>query len=230
MTPSSNAAPAAPIAIQPSFEFPPEPTPRTDHRPTAHRKRSRPFSRRVSTALARHSRKCAVCKHKDRADIEQDFLHWHSASTIASDFDLEYSAIYRHAHATGLFNERLTNIRYAAVHIAEQAESVQPTAGDVLKAVRACTLIDDEGKWIDPPKRVIVEHRHVTAAEAEKIAKSTPEPAVSNRNFQKSETGATPTKQTPAPESNRNFRSTKTAQTPTVRATPVLTNADGSSP
>jgi hypothetical protein len=210
----------------------PECAPRGLARPTAHRRRARPFARRESASLERHARKCAVCRHKHRADIELDFLHWFSAESIAHEYDLESAAIYRHAHATGLFNERMTNIRFAAVHIAERAESVTPTASSVLHAIRACTLIDDEGKWNDPPKRIIVEHRNVTQSEAESVANSAPETAISNRNFQKLETPATPTKQTTEPKSNRNFRSTKIdpPQATPARSTTTFAESDRGSP
>ena len=204
-------------------------TPPNPARPIAHRKRTRPFRRRQTAALSRHSRKCSVCRHKQRADVELDFLHWFSAESIAHDYDLDAAAIYRHAHATGLFNERMRNIRFAAIHIAEQAESVTPSASAVLNAIRACTLIDDEGKWTDPPHRVIVEHRQVTSAEAESVAKPAPETPISNRNFQKLETPATSTKQTTEAKSNRNFRGTK-IDTPPPRSTHASAESDRGSP
>jgi hypothetical protein len=217
MITTETSAPNEPPVV-PDFqnEIPIPPADRSASRPTAHRRRTRPFPRRQTAAIARHSRKCTVCRHKDRAEIDDDFLHWHSAESIAAENSLEAAAIYRHAHSTGLFNERMRNIRYAAIHIVEQVESVTPSAGAVLQAIRACTLIDDEGKWNDPPKRVIIEHHHITVAQAEAIAtsansvpKTPPKTADSNRNFSSLETAATPTKQTEAPTSNRNFRSTK---------------------
>jgi|HubBroStandDraft_5_1064220.scaffolds.fasta_scaffold00498_5 hypothetical protein len=235
-TSAPNESPAIPDL---QIEIPTPPQDRSASRPTAHRRRTRPFPRRQTTALSRHARKCTVCRHKDRADIDADFLHWHSAENIAAENNLDRAAIYRHAHSTGLVNERMRNIRYAAIHIAEQAESVTPTAGQVLQAIRACTLIDDEGKWNDPPKRVIIEYHHITTAQAEAITTSTasttesaPKSADSNRNFSQSETPATPTKQTEPPSSNRNFRSTKidaSQQHPTSTQSPS-SNADRGAP
>jgi hypothetical protein len=208
---------------------------RSSARPTAYRKRTRPFPRRQTAAISRHARKCSVCRHRDRADIDADFLHWHSAENIAAENNLDAAAIYRHAHATGLFNERMRNVRYAAIHIAEKAESVKPTASAVLQAIRACTLIDGEGKWNDPPKRVIIEHHHVTVSQAESVSqpesKNTPKTESSNRNFSQLENAATPTKQTEAPSSNRNFRSTKNEPaSPSSHATNSALSSDQPAP
>ncbi len=107
-------------------------------------------------ALERHARKCAVCKHKDRDDIEADFLHWHWSSAISYDYGLpDTRALFRHAHAVGLYEQRMRNMRYAAAHIVDYAEHVKPTANAVLKAMRACTVINERGQWIEPLTRIV---------------------------------------------------------------------------
>jgi hypothetical protein len=107
-------------------------------------------------ALDRHARKCAVCKHKEREFIEADFLHWHNSVDIICDFDLPNTRVlFRHAHATGLYEKRMLNMRYAAALIVDWADTVKPSATAVLKAMRACTLLSDRGEWIDPPNRVV---------------------------------------------------------------------------
>jgi hypothetical protein len=181
-TPQNSAAAGTPAIPQPPpdslLHDAPQSVTRPVARPAAHRKRTRPFSRRQTASLERHARKCAGCRHKHRA------------------------------------------------------ESVTPTASSVLHAIRACTLIDDEGKWNDPPKRIIVEHRNITHSEAESVAKSALETAISNRNFQKLETPATPKKQTTDPNSNRNFRSTKIdpPQATPARSTNTSAESDRGSP
>lgn len=194
--------------------------------PVARRKRTNSAAgHRPRASIERHARKCAVCKHKDRADIESDFLHWHSPDEIICDYDIRNSAVlYRHAHATGLFNQRMNNIRYAAAHIVDRAETVNPTATAVLKAIRACTLINDDGQWIEPPTRIIrYEGDPATLPENQKPAsaaqhdgaqrpssgvESAPsgpaEPAISNRNLIGLENAVTPTKHSPEALSNRN--------------------------
>src|ERR1700761_6060805 len=108
------------------------------------------------SALERHTRKCKICRHKDREDIETDFLHWHDVHNIVTEFDLgTRRALYRHARATGLYELRMANIRDAAALIAARAENCVATASAVLKAIQACSQIDSLGRWVAPPTRSI---------------------------------------------------------------------------
>jgi hypothetical protein len=108
------------------------------------------------SALERHARKCLVCRHRDREDIESDFLHWHDVSDIIIDYKLPNRRIlYRHARATGLYELRMANIRDAAALIASRAEYAKATASSVLKAIQACSQIDSLGRWVTPPTRTI---------------------------------------------------------------------------
>jgi hypothetical protein len=108
------------------------------------------------SALERHTRKCKICRHKDRDDIESDFLHWHDVHNIVTEFDLgTRRALYRHARATGLYELRMSNIRDAAALIAARAENCPATASAVLKAIQACSMIDSSGTWVAPPTRTI---------------------------------------------------------------------------
>lgn len=207
------------------------------HRPIAHRKRTTPCTRRNSASFRRHARKCTVCKHKERAEIELDFLHWHTASNIAADHGLETWAIYRHAHASGLFEERMLNMRYAAIHIVEWADSVKPSAMAVLHAMRACTLINDEGKWIDPPKRIVIERRNFTdevatdkATTAESGATG-PSAASSSSPTAPAQPPTPPSAQPPARPAvstaenpNRNFHLLENGATPTKQTTDTASN------
>ena len=55
-------------------------TPRRRSRPpqlSASHKRPGRKSLAEMSALERHARKCLVCRHRDREEIESDFLHWH---------------------------------------------------------------------------------------------------------------------------------------------------------
>lgn len=102
--------------------------------------------------IPHHQYRCAVCKHRHRADIEEAFLRWHNVSWIAADFKLpNRNSIYRHAHAFGLFDRRRSNLRFALEHIIEEAERVRPNAPAVIDAVRAYAHLDDGGHWLEPP-------------------------------------------------------------------------------
>lgn len=107
----------------------------------------------------RHSRKCAICHHEDREEIEQALLHWVSLVDIKYQFDLHSSDTVRaHAIATGLFELRRRNMRCALERIIEKASNTKPTADAVIRAIRAYSLLDNENRWIDPPRRVIISH------------------------------------------------------------------------
>jgi hypothetical protein len=98
-----------------------------------------------------HQRICKICKHPERAFIEQEFIHWYSPERIARDYNIPERAIYRHAHATGLFERRRRNLRFLYETFLEHAQHVRITGGDVLRAARAYTRINDQGQWIEPP-------------------------------------------------------------------------------
>jgi hypothetical protein len=54
----------------------------------------------VAPSPERHSRKCAICHHPDRANLEEDFLNWRNAELIKNEYELpNYRTIYLHARA-----------------------------------------------------------------------------------------------------------------------------------
>jgi hypothetical protein len=108
------------------------------------------------SALARHRRKCSVCRHRDRDAIEQDFLSWRSPDQIAANYGIaDHSSIYRHAHATGLFDRRALTIRLALCPIVEQAMTVEVTANSVIRAIELLAKLDADGRMTPPTKHVI---------------------------------------------------------------------------
>ena len=121
---------------------------------------------------SRHSLKCAVCNHPDRAAIEFDFLNWRNPGDLVKGYRFRgLSTIYRHAHATGLFAKRRLNLRFAMERIVERVNEVPVTATSVIRAARAISRINDSGEWIDPPSRVIVTHiNRVEDCEAPSVA------------------------------------------------------------
>jgi hypothetical protein len=125
---------------QPESAAPPQPGARTKSS-SAKRRRA---------AAARHSRKCSACRHADRAAIDQDFLGWHSPDRIAKDYGIaDHSSIYRHAHATGLFNKRANTIRIALAPLIERADTVEVAADVIVRAVYVVTHLNDDGKWVE---------------------------------------------------------------------------------
>jgi hypothetical protein len=107
--------------------------------------------------LERHARKCAICHHADREDIDAEFVDWHAPDNIVEAYDLpSRSALYRHANATGLYQRRRRNLRRALEHMIEQSESILPSGQHVIQAVRALACITPTGRWTEPPKRLIL--------------------------------------------------------------------------
>lgn len=144
-------APVAPTALAIPGEIPFVATVSIETAPTTEAKDSEKLD------LKQHRNRCAVCKHRDRAAIEDAFLRWCNVGSIVQDFQLPArDSVYRHAHAFGLFARRDANLRFALAHIIEEAESVPVNAHAVIDAVRAYAHIDGGGHWIEPPTTHIV--------------------------------------------------------------------------
>jgi len=124
-----------------------------------------------SPSLERHRRKCSVCKHAERDAIEEAFLHWISPDFITEEFKLpDWSSLYRHAHATGLFAQRRRNVRFALEEVIERSVEVEITAAGLVRVVRAYASLTDTGEWVEPASRVIVSSG--TAANPRSVASS----------------------------------------------------------
>ena len=107
--------------------------------------------------LNRHQRKCEICNHPDRDAIEEEFVHWHQPYAISSRYNVSKQSIYRHAHATGLIVQRRENTRSILERILEQAAgtATRITGQTVINALRAYTCLTDDGRWVEPPSRVV---------------------------------------------------------------------------
>jgi hypothetical protein len=150
--------------------------------PSAESQIGNPEKKKRRADLARHSRKCSVCHHKDREFIDDDYLRWISPESIARQYKISHhSVVYRHADATGLRTQRRASLRATLEHFIEEAENVRVTAHSLVSAVRLYAQINDQGQWTPPTRRHIVEHHYFgLPAEA-----GVPEPT-------KSKTTATP--------------------------------------
>lgn len=100
----------------------------------------------------RHSRKCQICNHRQRAAIENDFLHWNRADWIQKRYGLHgKSTIYRHAGATGLDARRRETLYRAAEQVAEEVNRLEkPSAHAILSAVRTLASLNERGQWAEP--------------------------------------------------------------------------------
>ena len=106
---------------------------------------------------AAHEAHCTICRHPERRAIEEEFIHWLSPWSIASEYEIARRAIYRHAHALDLFAVRDRKLRFALGHIIDEAERVSGVSGSaIVSAVHAFARVNSEGQWIEPPSHVIV--------------------------------------------------------------------------
>jgi hypothetical protein len=129
--------------------------------------RSRPGRASRAALVARHARKCVICKHPDREAIEEQFVHWIHADRIVEDHDLpSQTNLYRHARATGLFNLRRCNVRSALEHLIEESIHAPVTGDTVIRAIRALVHINAKGRWIEPPKELVLSRRDLPVRQA----------------------------------------------------------------
>ena len=105
--------------------------------------------------LELHQAHCGICGNELQEEIDERFVNWECVSQIADDYELDRSALYRHAHATGLFPRRDRNIRRALSHIIHEADRVQVTADSVVRAVKIFAHINARGEWVNPPTHVV---------------------------------------------------------------------------
>lgn len=103
----------------------------------------------------RHEYACKICNHPQREEIERDFINWRSPADIAAEYKLaDRRGVYRHAHATGLFQKRQRNIRAALERIIERAGEVEVNASAVVQAVSTYARINSEGRLVERSERV----------------------------------------------------------------------------
>jgi hypothetical protein len=104
--------------------------------------------------LERHSRRCMVCSHPDRDAIEGEFIRWRSPHKIARDYAIaDRNSIYRHAHATNLFEERRNQIGRVLESYLETIDDCPPADFDpVTRAVRVYAHLNANGAWVEPPR------------------------------------------------------------------------------
>jgi hypothetical protein len=143
----------------------------------------RPAPPRPRAKMGPHTRRCNVCRHPNRKDIEQEFLRWRSPDRIALDYKIpDHSSIYRHVHATGIFARRRKTIRAALEPIIECAEFVKVTASSLVKAVHAYAHINEHGEWVNHPTQhtVIVQHLNAPQGSSQFDANEPSSPAASS--------------------------------------------------
>jgi hypothetical protein len=87
-------------------------------------------------ALTLHAARCGICRHPQRAELEQEFLDWVSPREIATEYKVSKSAIYHHAAVTGLLDQRRRNTMFALDRVIEQVGDAKVTSWSVISAIR----------------------------------------------------------------------------------------------
>jgi hypothetical protein len=97
--------------------------------------------------LAMHHARCRICRHPEREEIEREFLDWVSPREIAERWKIaSYRAIYRHAQAVGLQEQRRRNRQGALDCIIEHVGEVTVTASAVVAAIRLGAKLEREAE------------------------------------------------------------------------------------
>ena len=70
-------------------------------------------------------------------------------SQIKYEYQVSHDAMYRHAHALGLFEKRKKNIMRALERIIEKVMTTQPSASAVVAAINAYIKLNGLGPGAD---------------------------------------------------------------------------------
>lgn len=90
---------------------------------------------------------------------------WRRPTELAREFELGHrKAIYAHANALGLFEQRARAMRFVLEKVMEESTLNAPSADSMIRAVRAYSCLDENGHWHEPPRRVIVTHETIESS------------------------------------------------------------------
>lgn len=120
----------------------------------------------VPAHIERHARKCGICRHPDREEIEQEYGDWFTVAEIARRYEIDDSALQRHLKALGLTSKRRENLRIVLDRILERGVQTPVTASHIIRAVKAHACLTDDNRWIEPERRVIYIHADAEANES----------------------------------------------------------------
>jgi len=149
-TNANSAAPATIEVAAPRVKS----QPRKKSHPKKKKKTCPPPPKRLSR-LELHQAHCSICGYEDQDEIDEAFVSWEHVGQIARDYDIDRRAIYRHAHATGLYAKRDCNVRRALGRIIHEADRVTATADSVVRSIKMLTHVNAHGDWVQPPTHVI---------------------------------------------------------------------------
>jgi hypothetical protein len=169
-----------------------------------HRRGAANTDHKPSPDLDRHRRKCKICRHPNRDEIERDYLQWRTSRDIARSFGItDHTVIFRHAWATGLYERRQRIIAYALHPLLEQSEDIfiKATPNTIISAVQTYSQINNEGRrirskpvtniYITDPKGVDPSRHSPLATRVSGFVCSNPDMKKPNPNIQELEDDST---------------------------------------
>jgi len=110
---------------------------------------------KADPGLERHRRKCRICRHPDREEMEQEYVEWFKPAGIARHYDVPERALYRHFEAVGLVSSRRANLVAALENIVERGAEAPITGSTVIRAVKAICCVTGDNKWTEPAKNIV---------------------------------------------------------------------------
>jgi hypothetical protein len=125
-----------------------------------------PENKELPAHLERHIRKCQICRHPDREEMEQEYEDWVRVSRIARHYKVDDSSLHRHLTAVGLVAKRRNNVRVVLERILERGAEKPISGNTIIRAVKAYTCLRDGNKWVEPQRKVIYIHTDAASAEA----------------------------------------------------------------
>jgi len=153
-----------------------------------------------------HARKCTICNHPERDEIENDFVYWGHPATIVKKYGLSHrSNLYRHARALNLYQARAWNLRSALEPIIERARVTKVTSDSIVRAVQTYAHIDAKGKWEEPLRKVMAVKEVEQAKEVQFVVGQDLYDIIQERKRRDAESLAKPN-QPPNPAMNPNPR------------------------
>jgi hypothetical protein len=155
-----------------------------------------------------HMAHCKICRFDLQNVIDEAFVNWECVYKIAREFEISARAIYRHAHATGLFDKRDRNLRRALGHLIHEADRVVPTAETVLGAAKIFAHLNSRGEWVNPPTHVTYSVAPKRTKQQTKSARRPAKPA-KGRKRSKDRKAASPARKLLDTRGRANKRSTR---------------------
>lgn len=92
----------------------------------------------------RHRRKCAICRHKQCEEIDQDYLDWKPMTEIVETYRVQERSLYRHVKALGLWDKKKENRKHLYLRIMEKADLSGVSVMEALNAGKLLEMV--EGK------------------------------------------------------------------------------------